>query len=65
MEFKNILETIYILLVNPNEDSPTNEEARTLIKNDKKCVKDGKPNPHTYEKKASEWNSKYAYPINY
>ena len=59
----DILEAIYILLVTPNENSPANKEAGNMIKNDKQCVKDGKPNPHTYEKKASEWNSKYAYPI--
>jgi len=59
----DILEAVYILLVNPNEGSPANSEAGNLIKNDKKCVEDGKPNPHTYEKKASEWNSLYAYPV--
>lgn len=59
----DILEAIYVLLVKPNENSPANLEAGTLIKNDKKCVEEGKPNPFTYEKKAKEWNSHYAYPI--
>ena len=59
----DILESVYLLLVKPNEDSPANSEAGNMIKNDLKCVKEGKPNPKTYEKKASEYNSKYAYPI--
>jgi len=59
----HILSAIYILLENPYEGSPANEEAGTMIKNDKKLEKEGKPNPHTYEKKASEWNSKYAFPV--
>ena len=34
-----------------------------MIKEDKKCEKEGKANPHNYEKRAREWNSQYAYPI--
>ena len=52
-----------MLLVKPNEDSPANPEAGKMIKDDLECVKNGNPNPHTYEKKASEYNSKYAYPV--
>jgi ubiquitin-protein ligase len=59
----DILEAVYLLLVHPNENSPANVEAGEMIKNDLQCVKDKKPNPHTYEKKASEINAKYAYPI--
>jgi len=59
----DILESVYLLLVKPNETSPANSEAGKMIKDDLECVKNGKPNPHTYEKKASEFNSKYAYPV--
>ena len=59
----DILDAIYILLINPNEESPANWEAQKLIIEDKKCEKEGKDNPHNYEKMASEWNSKYAYPV--
>jgi len=59
----DILEAIYLLLVKPNEDSPANRTAGTMIIKDKECEKEGKPNPHTYEAEASSWNSKYAYPI--
>lgn len=59
----DILEAIYLFLVKPNEDSPANTTAGNMIKNDKKCEEDGKPNPHTYEAEASKWNSQYAYPI--
>lgn len=59
----DILQAVYLLLVKPNEDSPANSEAGTMIKNDKKAVEEGKPNPHTYENEASKWNSQYAYPI--
>ena len=59
----DILESVYLLLVKPNEGSPANSEAGKMIIDDLKCEKNGKPNPHTYEKKASEFNSKYAYPV--
>ena len=59
----DILHAVYLLLVNPNETSPANTDAGNMIKNDKKCVEEGKPNPHTYENEAKKWNSKYAYPI--
>ena len=59
----DILDAVYILLLYPNEDSAANYEAEKMIKEDKKYEKEGKANPHNYEKRAREWNSQYAYPI--